>query len=487
MLTEAQTTIWFARLIGYTYEEIKRSSAGWGISLCNHECISSCLRKTALGLPWHPQSQGGAEPYLCPADEKVMVDEILHGAEELASCPTSFISNFAHELKMRRVEMAIASLTQFARCPVLAANLQYPSSPPSKAWLTDFCARHGLRIRCCEKLDSVRRRCCDRRRVMNWFATYHQILRFYDPDLVLNMDETGIASNRKFRVIVPEGMFPVVPDDRREAHLTGIVTFSSGGKLFKPGIIVPGLKNLPQELSALEQACDIYSSKTGWMTKATFRAYCVNLAHQVDLWRLELPERLRHQRVLLLLDGHGSRKSAKAILYLQAHKIDVLVFPGHSTHVLQPFDVGIAAMMKAHLLKEIQKRQRLLAEGKIFATSAIGARRFILASSFLESIQKSVTMWSSRTAFRLCGLCPIDPWVPLASHLILDDASSDHQEDWISGSYFNGLNGAVVFLLQQDGFAFVPVVTARDLLQEAPGALLTRPTPLLVMATQVSV
>ena len=79
------------------------------------------------------------------------------------------------------------------------------------------------------------------------------------------------------------------------------------------------------------------------------------LAHEVSEWKPTLPPRLRGRRVLLLLDGHGSRRTAKAIRYLNAFGIDVLTFPGHSTHVLQPFDVGIAGVFEAELLKLMQK------------------------------------------------------------------------------------------------------------------------------------
>ena len=67
----------------------------------------------------------------------------------------------------------------------------------------------------------------------------------------------------------------------------------------------------------------------------------MTLAHEVSSWNQQLPRHLRNRRVLLLVDRHGPRKSAKAIAYLQQFGIDVLIFPGHSTHVLQPFDVGL--------------------------------------------------------------------------------------------------------------------------------------------------
>ena len=469
---------------GFTYKQIREQMARLNCHLCNDEAVQGCLRKTALGLPWSPQSQGGGDPYLCPADEETLCYEIQCGADELASCPTDFILNYAYELKLQRSKQAVTLLTSLG-CSRLAKNIIFPEGAPSQAWLTDFARRHSLRIRCCEQLEDVRRRCCDRRRLLQWFQKNMYVLQSYHPDLIINMDETSLSSNRKYRVIVPDGMFPVVPHERRDVHMTGIVTFSSGGKLFRTGIILPGLKNLPAEFGQLEQHCHIYSSRTGWMTKSTFELYALNLAAEVEHWREEMPPNLRNQRVLLILDGHSSRKSSKAILHLQAHKIDVLVFPGHATHVIQPFDVGLAANIKYHLGRCIRRRERELENGRIWATSAAGARRFILAASFLEAVQKSVTFYSASEAFYLCGLRPINIMMPMSSHLMLDDAMSEHQDDWLNGSYFCGLSCDMRELLNREGINyyipfygyFLPFVPRERILGESGEALLTEPFP----------
>ena len=261
-LSEEQRTVWYMRVCGFTYKVIREQMSRLNCHICNDQAVQECLRKTSLGIPWRPHSQGGGEPYLCPEDEAKLCHEIQCGADDLASCPTDFVLNYAYELKRRRTKLATSLLTSIG-CPMLASSIEFPSGAPSRAWLTDFARRHNLRIRCCEQLEDVRRRCCDRRRIFEWFRQNEGILRSYHPDLILNMDETSIASNRKYRVIVPSGMFPVVPHERREIHMTGIVTFSSGGKLFRTGIILPSLKNLPGELWQLQQQCDVYTGKNG--------------------------------------------------------------------------------------------------------------------------------------------------------------------------------------------------------------------------------
>src|SRR5437016_5626641 len=44
---------------------------------------------------------------------------------------------------------------------------------------------------------------------------------------------------------------------------------------------------------------------------------------------------------LLILDGHGSRITYEFARYCDEHDILLLCLPSHSTHLLQPLDVGL--------------------------------------------------------------------------------------------------------------------------------------------------
>ena len=193
------------------------------------------------------------------------------------------------------------------------------------------------------------------------------------------------------------------------------------------------------------------------MTKDAFEVFAVNLAHEVQLWRRELPQELRNKRVLLVLDGHGSRKTARAMLYLQKFGIDVLVFPGHSTHIMQPFDVVTVAALKAQLRKELFLSNLQIQRGEMpaFCDSAVAVRRWVLVSSFLEAVRKTVTLKTSQSAFRTTGLVPVNPARPLSSHLIMPEGIESN-EDWISGAFFSFGSPSLAYLMRIDGVFFVP-------------------------------
>ena len=57
-------------------------------------------------------------------------------------------------------------------------------------------------------------------------------------------------------------------------------------------------------------------------------------------------EKVSGQYHLLVVDGHASHYCLKFIEYAQKHKIVILCYPAHATHVLQGLDVIIFAILK---------------------------------------------------------------------------------------------------------------------------------------------
>ena len=463
------------RLNNLSYEQIRQHMERLFVHIGNDEALVRCFRRTALGLLWQPGMEGGGTEVLCQEDANTLITAITDAAQELACSPTTYVLSYAHELIIERHIQAKQFLHRL-QCHRLANDIDLAPFPPSRAWLGRFCEENGLTIKYCERLEDVRRKTCDRRKIAEWFNRNQRILLSYDPRLILNMDETGITTNRKFKVVVPQGLYPVVPQERQEIHITGVVTFSACGHPFRPMLILPRIQNLPSELQCFSNDAHFFATNSGWMTKDAFEAYCVNLAHEVYLWKLQLPAELRNKRILLLLDGHASRKTARGILYLQRFGIDVLVFPGHSTHILQPFDVVIASALKAQLQKEVFSNNIQILRGNLpdACTSAVGLRRWTLVSAFLEALRKTTTIKFCRNAFKTTGLVPVNPARPLSSHLILPEGMDQRQEDWISGAFFAFGSPSLAHLQRLDRVFYVP---GPDFIRRNDG-LLTEPLEL---------
>jgi hypothetical protein len=61
----------------------------------------------------------------------------------------------------------------------------------------------------------------------------------------------------------------------------------------------------------------------------------------------------------LFVDGHGSHITLKFPEWAQAHKILVAVYPPHSTHRLQPLDVGCFAPLATYYSQLLERQTRL--------------------------------------------------------------------------------------------------------------------------------
>ncbi|KEQ90523.1 hypothetical protein AUEXF2481DRAFT_55663, partial [Aureobasidium subglaciale EXF-2481] len=56
---------------------------------------------------------------------------------------------------------------------------------------------------------------------------------------------------------------------------------------------------------------------------------------------------------LLILDGHGSHTTIEFLWFCKQHKIFLLFLPAHSSHVLQPLDLGVFSPLKSRYRQQI--------------------------------------------------------------------------------------------------------------------------------------
>ena len=61
---------------------------------------------------------------------------------------------------------------------------------------------------------------------------------------------------------------------------------------------------------------------------------------------------------LLVLDGHKRHHSAEFEVYCKEHKIVTLCMPAHSSHILQPLNVGCFSPLKQAYGRQIEEMMR---------------------------------------------------------------------------------------------------------------------------------
>jgi len=85
---------------------------------------------------------------------------------------------------------------------------------------------------------------------------------------------------------------------------------------------------------------------------------------------------------LLILDGHVSPIIDKFLTFCEANNIVVFCLPPHSTHLLQPLDVGLFAPLQLAYQKAIED---------YYLTTTIGINRDIFFPPYKEALQQAYT------------------------------------------------------------------------------------------------
>ena len=131
---------------------------------------------------------------------------------------------------------------------------------------------------------------------------------------------------------------------------------------------------------------------------------------------------------LLILDGHSSHATPEFDQYCTENRIITLCMPPHTSHLLQPLDVGCFSPLKRAYGYEIQKlaRQRVYHIDKVDFLSIYKSVR--LQALKLENIQ---------AGFQATGLIPFNPERVLSSLTIVRTPSPPQtasviEEQWIA-------------------------------------------------------
>lgn len=104
---------------------------------------------------------------------------------------------------------------------------------------------------------------------------------------------------------------------------------------------------------------------------------------------------------LLVLDGHASHVTVEAIEFARNNDVHMLCLPAHTTHILQPLDVGVLKSLKANYYKACKK---YITEhpGRVVTTENIAS---LLAAAWTQAL----TPVNIMSGFKKCGIYPLNP------------------------------------------------------------------------------
>jgi hypothetical protein len=139
-------------------------------------------------------------------------------------------------------------------------------------------------------------------------------------------------------------------------------------------------------------------SENGWTTNEVTLEW---LKHFEKFTRTKTVGKYR----LLVLDGHESHHSVEFEEYCRTNNILTLCMPAHSSHLLQPLDVGCFGPLKKAYSRQIEN----LVRSRI---THISKEAFIPA--FVEAFKATMTKANIQGGFRGAGLVPYDPEVVIS-------------------------------------------------------------------------
>ena len=413
ILSDVQRQICEMRAKGASYQSIAET-----LNLSGNCTVATCIRRTLAGNIWVPHMGSGGNSFLSDVDSAIFLKTIETHGIDLNCLKTVQALSIAYGLRKARAQRAEKLIDQMhilqrngkdgreGNIQRLLKSLR--EYVPSTSWLHEFCARHNILIKNPETLEQARRLFCNSNSVRAFFAANEEVFK-KDPRLLFNVDETSSTSSKKFKVLCAEYGRPITPDEEHEDHYTGLFPFNAAGDKLKATIIMPGIKNLPDELQSMD--CHFFSQASGWMTTHLWGMFCINFSHDVSVYRLSLPENLRKEEVVLIVDCHASRINSFAIEYLLQQNIRLITLPAHSTHVLQPFDVTVARSLKSSMNKYKLSFNQSEQVSKI--QTAKGKARYAIVASMVYS-WKRLDPCILIQGFQQTGISPMN--VEMALH-----------------------------------------------------------------------
>ena len=293
-----------------------------------------------------------------------------------------------------------------------------------KNWFHYFVRRNNdLQLIQTQRVEIARLLMCTKARISAWFDVYKKICDEHDlsPAAIWNMDETGCAMNDlKSR----EGVYTTTdtglmylarPPNRK--NVTAIVCVSAAGRSLMPHVIFDSKRKNTEP--ALQHHYDenytVHASETSFTTMEIhhrwFEGTFIPSTGGIGPTRL------------LILDGASAHKRSDTLALAKIAGVILLFLPSHTSHLLQPLDVGVFSPLKTRYRKELARATRI--------TGGASVTRDTFFQCFSAAFQAAVTPTNARAGFSHTGLYPRNRRKALESKYIrdLEERGGSNDED----------------------------------------------------------
>ncbi|KAF7326528.1 DDE-domain-containing protein [Mycena venus] len=207
---------------------------------------------------------------------------------------------------------------------------------------------YDLKVKWTSGLEECRARALNRPVVHDYFNLLGDTIEQYDikPKNIWNMDEKGIqlGVGDRIRALVDRDQKVVQKIESGNRDLVTIIECISGiGNALHSSVVFQGQRRDLRWGEDNPGDASISISPNGWTDQELGALWLEKDFVPASAEYLDNPGDYR----LLILDGHNSHCTYCFISFAQKHRIIILCLPSHTTHALQPCDVGVFSPLAA--------------------------------------------------------------------------------------------------------------------------------------------
>ena len=181
----------------------------------------------------------------------------------------------------------------------------------------------------------------------------------------------------------------------RQEWVTAVECICADGSSIVPLIIFKG-KNVLNTWIPLD-------TLNSWHYSCNAKGWTSNIHGEqwiADCFDAATKEKANGQYRLLICDGHDSHISAQFVRYCIDNKIVVFLLPPHSSHLLQPLDVGVFGPVKAAMSLQLSR---------LYAMEISRLQKIEWLENYRQARGKSIVDSNILGGWRGAGLLPLNP------------------------------------------------------------------------------
>lgn len=287
---------------------------------------------------------------------------------------------------------------------LLAQGLRDGATAPlvGNHWPARWLERHPeFSIALSKPMESVRLVRYSRCELERFYNNFEALVRDYGipSEDMYNMDETGVRMGvaKRVKVIYSTGTLPLVTDQRNRESCTVIECVCADGTVLDPMVITKG-KRLSTNLAIhMPDGYTAAVSQKGWTNNKLGLSWLKSFDEQTK-------SQTKGKWRLLITDGHSSHITPEWVDYCEEHSIISFCLPPHTTHILQPLDVGLFQPFKHYHGREVEAAARNL-------DTEYARSEFLAKLSWIR--KQTFTKSNIKSAWRRSGLVPFNPSIVL--------------------------------------------------------------------------